>query len=379
MKKNSFLIKFTSTIFCITFAIIQAPCLTNAKPTLSGLNKEQSKINSELKKIKSGLSAKENYKSAIEHQIKEIQNKIDNENKKLDEINSVIEEKQNSINGIQADIDSKYAQLKKRVCAIYKAGDTSLIEILMESKNFTDLMDKADFIQKISKYDQDIINSLNLDIQKVASEKAIIEENKKQIDSIVKNLDENKSKLEQAEKENQKNIQELKNSQNQKQSRLKQIESEKRSLESQISNYTKNQNTRCNVIYKSGRYIWPAPSCHVITSPYGPRWGSFHSGIDISGGGAYGSPIVAACDGVVIKANSTNSWGSGWGYHVMIDHGNGYATLYAHCSTVNVRVGQQVKGGQVIARIGNTGHSFGAHLHFETWHNGRRYNPSSEL
>lgn len=379
MKKNSFLIKFTSTIFCLTFATIQTPCFTNARTTLSGLSKEQSKINNELKKIKSGLSAKENYKSAIETQIKEIQNKIDNENKKLDEINSTIEEKQNSINNIQADIDSKYAQLKKRVCVIYKAGDTSLIEILMESKNFTDLMDKADFIQKISKYNQDIINSLNLDIQKVASEKAIIEENKNQIDSIVKSLDDNKNKLEQAEKENEKNIAELKNSQNKKQSRLKQIESEKRTLENQMSSYTRNQTSRANVNYKNGRYVWPAPNCHVITSPYGPRWGSFHSGIDISGGRAYGSPIVAACDGVVIKANSTNSWGSGWGYHVMIDHGNGYATLYAHCSTVNVRAGQQVKAGQVIARIGNTGHSFGAHLHFETWHDGKRYNPTTEL
>ena len=391
MKLNDIFFKTMSIFFSLALVSTQSVCHTTAKSSLSSLknkqsiiNKEQSSLNKKLKDIQSSIGVKENYKIAIENKINSIRDKIDEQNKKLDQINVSIEEKQKNIDEIQKDIDDKYNQLKKRVCAIYKAGDTSLLEILMASKNFTDLLDKADLIQRLSKYDSLIIDALNKDIQSVASEKASIEENKRQIESITKELEKNKCELEQAEKENEKNISDLKESQKETTSRLNQISIEKQQLENQISKfhekYTKSQiSNGSNVNYKNGRYTWPVPSCHVITSPFGPRWGKFHWGVDISGGGAYGASIVSACDGVVIKANSSDKWGHGYGYNIMIDHGNGYATLYAHCSTVNVSVGQHVKAGQMIGRVGNTGHSFGAHLHFETWHNGKRYNPASEL
>lgn len=391
MKSNRLLTRIASAFFCATFSAVQIAFPTVAKDSLAGLKNKQSRItkqqaalNKKLNRIKNQINVKENYSKAIKANIKNIRTKIEKETRKLEESIAAIQEKQAEIDTLQTSIDERYEQLKKRVVAIYKAGDTSLIEIFMESKDFTDLLDKADIVQQISRYDSNIIDALNSDIQKVALEKTTIENNKVEIETIKISLDSNQKRLESAEKENEKNIQELQGNKKTTESRLNEIIEEKQKLEDEISKfheeYIRNQaNNGSGVKYTKGRYVWPAAKCHAITSKYGPRWGRFHHGIDIAGGKAHGTPILAAADGVVIKVNSTNKWGSGWGYHVMIDHGDGYATQYAHCSSIDVRVGQHVKAGQVIAKIGNTGHSFGAHLHFETWHNGKRYNPETEL
>lgn len=127
----------------------------------------------------------------------------------------------------------------------------------------------------------------------------------------------------------------------------------------------------------TGRFSWPLPSCRMISSSYGYRWGSFHHGIDISGNGVYGKPVLAADGGRVYEVS--NGYGGGYGRYVMVDHGGGYRTLYAHLSSVNVVTGQKVSQGQLIGHAGNTGNSYGAHLHFEIRINGRSVNPISYL
>jgi murein DD-endopeptidase MepM/ murein hydrolase activator NlpD len=123
----------------------------------------------------------------------------------------------------------------------------------------------------------------------------------------------------------------------------------------------------------TGRFVWPLPSCRRISSPFGKRWGRLHAGIDISGNGVYGKPVVSADGGVVAEVN--HGWGGGYGKYIIIDHGGGYRTVYAHLSAINVRAGQKVSQGQLIGRAGNSGQSYGAHLHFEIRINGRSVNP----
>ena len=125
----------------------------------------------------------------------------------------------------------------------------------------------------------------------------------------------------------------------------------------------------------TGRFIWPVPGYTNIYSPYGYRWGKLHAGIDISQNGIKGAAIVAADGGRVVEANSTSSWGQGYGYYVVIDHGGGYRTRYAHCGKITVKVGQKVAQGQLIGYVGNTGNSQGYHLHFEVLVNGSSTNP----
>jgi len=129
----------------------------------------------------------------------------------------------------------------------------------------------------------------------------------------------------------------------------------------------------------TGNFTWPLPHFHTITSYFGPRWGTVHQGLDISGYNVYGASIVAADGGTVVAVNKTSSWGTGmfagYGYAVLIDHGNGLRTLYAHCSRILVNAGDKVSRGQTIARVGNTGMSTGPHLHFEVRRNNSRVNP----
>ena len=118
-----------------------------------------------------------------------------------------------------------------------------------------------------------------------------------------------------------------------------------------------------------GALQWPLPVAGTITSPQGYRTDpitgetSYHSGTDIAV--PEGTPILAAADGTVTVANALDSWGGSYGYYVKLDHGGGLTTLYAHCSSICVTTGQQVKAGEVIAYVGQTGRATGPHLHFE--------------
>lgn len=129
----------------------------------------------------------------------------------------------------------------------------------------------------------------------------------------------------------------------------------------------------------NGRFVWPVIGLHSISRSYGYASSSYasgyHTGIDITGGGAYGRTIVAADSGTVVQAG----WNGSYGYCITIQHSGGLRTLYGHCSSVGVSVGQYVYQGQPIGRVGNSGYSFGAHLHFEVHVNGRKVNPRSYL
>ncbi len=122
----------------------------------------------------------------------------------------------------------------------------------------------------------------------------------------------------------------------------------------------------------TGSFIWPVPYTHNITSYYEWRWGRMHWGIDIASSGVYGQDIVASDGGTVTFAGDD---GGGYGYYVIIDHGNGYSTCYAHCSSLAVSAGQYVSQGETIGYIGSTGYSTGPHLHFEVRYGSDKLNP----
>jgi murein DD-endopeptidase MepM/ murein hydrolase activator NlpD len=116
--------------------------------------------------------------------------------------------------------------------------------------------------------------------------------------------------------------------------------------------------------------IWVLPiHSYTVTSYFGQRWGVLHSGVDL--GAPTGTPFYAAAAGTVILAR----WNAGYGYNVMIDHGAGILSVYGHSSKLLVKEGQQVRAGQNIALVGDTGHSFGSHLHFEIRRDNRPIEP----
>ena len=125
---------------------------------------------------------------------------------------------------------------------------------------------------------------------------------------------------------------------------------------------------------KKGTFMHPLNGKGSISSQYGSRWGTFHRGIDIAA--PSGTPIYASASGTVIYSGFNTG---GFGNFVMIDHGNGYQTYYAHNKSLNVKVGQKVSKGQQIATVGSTGNSTGNHVHFEIRLNGTPINPYSYI
>ena len=129
----------------------------------------------------------------------------------------------------------------------------------------------------------------------------------------------------------------------------------------------------------SGLLAWPLSIAGSLTSGFGYRTDpftgeqKFHGGIDI--GAPHGTPILASADGLITVANGTDPWGGGYGYYVIASHGNGYETLYGHCSSICVTTGQEVRKGEVIAYVGSTGNSTGNHLHFEVRYGGQKVDP----
>ena len=123
-------------------------------------------------------------------------------------------------------------------------------------------------------------------------------------------------------------------------------------------------------------FLWPAPHCHYISSPYGWRSSGWHKGVDLctSNGTARGTPVIASRSGVVEVVQRSSS---GYGNMVLINHGDGYKTRYAHLleGSITVRIGETVEGGKTIGRVGSTGNSSGPHLHFEVIYNGETQNP----
>ncbi|ARP50118.1 MULTISPECIES: peptidoglycan DD-metalloendopeptidase family protein [Caproicibacterium] len=124
----------------------------------------------------------------------------------------------------------------------------------------------------------------------------------------------------------------------------------------------------------TGSFLWPVPTLTTVTSGYSARWGRFHYGLDISGENAMGQPIYAA-DGGTVQFSGVDP--GGFGNYVVIDHGNGYCSIYGHACKLLVSQGQKVAQGQLIAMVGSTGHSTGAHCHFEVHKNGEKVNPTN--
>ena len=133
-----------------------------------------------------------------------------------------------------------------------------------------------------------------------------------------------------------------------------------------------NKSTSSSSGSASGSFMWPVPYTHSISSYYEWRWGRMHWGIDIADSGIYGQDIVASDGGTVTFAGYDDS---GYGYYVIVDHGNGYSTCYAHCSSLAVSAGQTVSKGQTVGYVGSTGYSTGPHLHFEVRYGSDKLDP----
>lgn len=395
----------------------------------SQLEEEQEEIDKAMAQAKSQIEDKEIYLDTIRQKMDSVEQEIDTMREKIQLYEEEIERLSQEISSNEKEIEEDYQILRNRLNAIYKSGNASSLEIVLGAKDFNDFLDKSVIVEAVGRFDKNLIDGLNNSINE---KNLMIEQTQKAKDEVSATKKQQEEKLEELtalESEGKAVIEELRTKVEGYEERESAIEDEKEQLMDDIAqwhaDYVKeqeelkkqeeeNQNQGNSGGSSSGgsssggsssggsssggqnpdggassstgsqggptvrNYLWPAPECRVITSYWGD--GRNHKGLDLAcNGSAYGKDILAAESGRVIRAYWTDDWASGWGYHIMIDHGDGYATLYAHCSQLLVNVGDYVERGQLIAYVGNTGNSFGAHLHFECWYNGVQYDPAPYL
>ncbi len=387
----------------------------------------QAEIDALESKIDANNAKKEDkQKSADElnEEIDTLQEQIDVYNAQISELNSQISgydavinqheaeiaKLDESINETGVQIDKLNAQiantqevLAERMRASYMAGETSILEILLDSSDFESFLTRLELLSAVAKRDNELISAYNsqidesnklveqLNTQKqeqvdkqaaVEAERAKIVDSRAQIQSARNSISSQQAKLEKKVDSYNSILSNLDQSSAQYRAQMEKIKKEQAEYDAikqgGMDNGSGSLNTGGgkseigNYPVSSKGMIAPLQYSNVYVSQHYGHNG--HKGVDIctrGTGSTMGKEIRAAADGVVYSAEFHKSWGN----NVYINHGNGVYTRYAHCSKMIVSAGDQVKQGQVIAYVGNTGNSFGPHLHFEVWVNGVRTNP----
>ncbi|MDO5602507.1 MAG: peptidoglycan DD-metalloendopeptidase family protein [Oscillospiraceae bacterium] len=374
-------------IFLLCAAIVALPLFSagaqTAQEKMAEAQKKIQEYDKQLAELKENEKETAKAKQLLDQQAAVIHEKI--ELLKVDIANqeAAIIEKQAEHDQKVIKINKEQSLLDSRLTALYMSRNTGLLGPMLGATSYTDAMVIADSMQRIANADTQFLDEL-------ARQKAEIEEEQRVLDEQMAQLQATKDELEATQQKLAWNIQQKKKDltdiaamqEATQEERDKAWEAYQAAIKEAEAEFNKN-NGMMGGEFVSGKFIWPLPgynSSGNITSGYGYRsfplggsiYSDFHTGIDISGGGVYGAPIVAAADGYVTAA----VYGStGYGIRVYVDHGGGYVTRYAHCSALYVGEGDYVSAGQTIAAVGSTGFSTGAHLHFEIRVNGSHTNP----
>ena len=378
---------------------VHAETLSELEDQKAELEQQKADNEEKLESLKEDITKQEDYLVALQEQQDTLESQIDTLNLETQELDGQILDLESQISEKQKKIDANMELLKERLRALYIAGDASTLEIILNSENLIDFAEKTEFIKAITEHDAELMNSLSEDIAGISSEKETIQQYKDQVLENKKDLDEKSLELSGLYEEGQAVMESLNQDKSDAEARSSELEGDLSDAEDAIdawyADYYAQQAQQNDTNDEdsddggsggssdggsdgggdttgSGMFAWPVPGFTWLSSYWGD--GRNHQAIDIAGGGIYGAQIVAAADGTVSYAES-GGWGGGYGTWLIIDHGNGYSTVYAHCSGLAVSQGQWVSQGQVIGYVGSTGDSTGPHLHFEVREYGTRVNP----
>ncbi|MBQ3847625.1 MAG: peptidoglycan DD-metalloendopeptidase family protein [Clostridia bacterium] len=297
---------------------------------------------------------------------KELSKEYTEKEKALEELNdlkSTIEELDGSIAETQAKYEKNVTEFLERARIMYRYSDYSTLELVLESKNVLDFSTRANMYKHMISYDTNFLQEIEDLKNDLDSKKAYQESIKNDKESIITEINAMIAYLKASEENTLANYNSNINKLESLKEQQEKLEKEEAVLDAKIKLLMAESK---KYTYEGGKMLWPAPSWTRISDVFGYRsvhpitgLPAFHGGIDIAA--PYGSNILAAAGGKVVVV----SYSSGSGNYIVVDHGGGIMTMYAHASKIVAKVGDTVKRGQVIALVGSTGASTGNHLHFE--------------
>lgn len=379
MKKNRVIALSLSLMMALSLSLAYTGSIyaTDKKSELNSIKEKQRAAEAEKSEVVSEINKYNTQIVSLNTEISNAQNEIDKKQAEIDELNGKIEE-------MQAKVDDRKSGMSKRLRTMYKNGSVGFIDIILDSRNFSELLSNLSMLQKIYKSDRSTLNSL----EKISKE---LNHTKKELSAAQQAMASSQSELKNKKGELDKVSAQLEAKAAKIDENLAIFNQQAESLSSQIlaeqqAAAQNNQNTSGDSGYSGGgggvatngpvNLRWPVAK--VITSPFGNRigleqYGIFHTGTDL--GVPSGTPVRAAAAGRVMNLSGWYQQGYGWG--VFIDHGNGVVTVYGHNSALTVSPGQYVQQGDVIALSGQTGWATGPHVHYEVRINGQYVNPEA--
>lgn len=360
-------------IFAVTKAQVDA-----LKTKVAEAGKRKNELKNQLSGLTNDLSALQKQISLLDSQIEAQQDEIDAQEELLTELTQMIADKTIELEESERQQAEQYDQLRSRLRYMVEHGTTSSLSILLSSDSFSDFLNRYEIIRQISLRDENLFEQLKAIRDKVLTEKQELEDTKKDAEDTKLQMEANKAELEaqmEAKRKQMENIQLAQK--NVKDAYAAMIETE----DELMAQYKKAAaEYAAQSTYVGGTFMWPLPAGNnVVTCKYGMRTHpitgkrKLHTGVDLRA--STGTKVYAANKGTV----TTSGYSSAWGNYIIISHGGGITTLYAHMSKRSVSKDDKVKQGDIIGYSGNTGYSTAPHLHFEISKNGSTYNPLNEF
>lgn len=351
---------------------------------LEQIEQERKKTQQRIEEIKKQEQQYIKQVESVENELLSALSELEDLNNRLAEVKSEIDKttielvlKEQELKKIEEELGEKIELLNSRVVSIYKNGNINILEMLLRSKSFMEFVSQLKFMNLIAQQDAEIVQSIKDKRNATLSVKKTMvnlrekqNEQKERVEKLVAQAEEKKAEIEGIYTE-KKNL--LSHTTANKNALIK-MEKELAAKEAEIKRILESYRYGSA---PSGKLAWPVAG--KIISGFGYRihpifgYRRFHSGVDLAA--PYGTPVKAADGGQVIQT----AYVGGYGYAIIIYHGGGYATWYAHLSGFNVSTGQFVQRGQVIGFVGSTGWTTGPHLHFEVRINGEPQNPLNYL
>lgn len=381
--------KIVAILISIVIVTILGNILVSFAATSSAELENERKANeSKINEAKDEQNEVRSKMTAIQKEVEELNAKIASYENEIDDLTSQIDETSANIDTMTQELTQKEKELgekeellKKRLVASYKAGSTSYLDVLLSSGSLTNFLSNYYLIEQLAESDQKLIDTITTTKNQVAEAKTQLEENRKSLEdarelqenkmnALAVNKSEKNTKVAQLSDEDKKLQQQIEDMQSQDSAIRAAIKKAQAAEEAARKAAEANKNNGNNSGSNSpssnpGGFIYPVPSAYAkITTGLYYSNGSYHGGVDFGTGGIAGQPVYAVKSGTVILALAlTTSYGN----YVVIDHHDGTYTLYAHgqAGSICVSPGQSVSQGQQIMKVGSTGNSTGAHLHFE--------------
>ena len=336
---------------------------------------KQQEAEQKLQYVEEELSAAVVKIQELDDTIKNAEKEIAEMEEKLTKLQVNVEETTKALEKVQKQYDENQKIMEQRLVVMYECGETTYLDVLLNSANIIEFISNYYFIQEMIRSDNELLDSIEKEKDDIETKQTQLEKEKAELKLLKVKQEQTKIIM-----QNNKTVQE---------NAISKLSEEEKQLQENIQKYKEEQALIEQLIqlaandyvydgeYTGGVMLWPvAKSGTYITSDFGIREHPIqgveksHTGIDIGNAG-FGAPVIAAADGVVSMA----SYYGGYGNCVMINHGNGISTLYGHGQEILTTVGTEVKKGDLIMEVGSTGVSTGPHLHFEVRINGTPVNP----